>query len=632
MKKAFYKILTLAICLCMIFTLSACKKEAEKVSNTVELRNTSVSFRYSPTCSDWVDVTTDTAIFANDEWAEGDIEIAYFNIKNLGNDMASYKLSLVTTGEIEGAVFGIVKNKRVAYSDKNAAVNDIEGKTYSLTSDYVFSDIIDADNVLTVALVVTVPEREKGGKGNIGVEFSASTIENTENKLIKQNGYLGISGSAFGSVTDSSIKNTIANEDGTFKVTFAENAVSQGAFVYSKITTSSVSDTEASYSLEILSDNEAYSGSAEVAFFAGYGFENLKATLNGNNVSVNYDKFSGILTATVASGGTLTVTHDDASRICGVAVLGTDEIFNTFDEALEYTRNNASGDSLVYLIYGDVMYTVPEGLTVAFAGHNVTLKSVTVAGVNPTSKILISSFSATLPSLPIANGSATINYTNLMFDSAKVDGTMHIDYRGDSDISFTHCTFSRALATRGPKSNVVIDSCVFNAELYEHTLIGYSYYSIKVGSNGTDIKVQFTNNLVTGSWGGINLDWQEADYYVAGNTFANLNCSKPGIQLSRAKTMLIENNVFRDITDENALRFYKAYFAKETTIINNKFDVDYLLHCDNSNAIAEYENFTFEGNTISSTTNIILGHITNDVPEATREHGYTVDTDLNTIE
>ena len=238
--------------------------------------------------------------------------------------------------------------------------------------------------------------------------------------------------------------------------------------------------------------------------------------------------------------------------------------------------------------------------------------------------------SGSLPSLPYASKGIQINYSNLMFDSEKTSDAMHFDYRADADISFRNCTFKRALATRGPSSNVVVDHCVFSCKTVSDTLKGYCYYSVSVIGANT-IRVEFTNNTVTDSWGGINLDWAPADFYVAGNTFANINCSKAAIQLSRATTVLVENNKFSNIKNENVIRFYSAYGASSTHIINNEIDADYLFYSDNPNVISSFKDFRFEDNVISSTTNLTIGHVANASADQVREHGYVVDTSVNTI-
>ena len=145
------------------------------------------------------------------------------------------------------------------------------------------------------------------------------------------------------------------------------------------------------------------------------------------------------------------------------------------------------------------------------------------------------------------------------------------------------------------------------------------------------ITVEFTNNTVTENWGGINLDWSDADFIVSGNTFANITCSKPPIQLSHANTMLIEDNTFTNIKDENVFRFYSGYGAKSTKIINNTIDADYLFQSDKAGAINSLKEFTFEGNTISKTTSLTMGHEANGPADAISPHNYIVDTTANTI-
>lgn len=109
------------------------------------------------------------------------------------------------------------------------------------------------------------------------------------------------------------------------------------------------------------------------------------------------------------------------------------------------------------------------------------------------------------------------------------------------------------------------------------------------------------------------------------------DCSKPPIQLSRANTMLIEDNTFTNIKDENVFRFYSSYNAKSTKIINNTIDAAYLFQSDKDGAINNLKEFTFEGNTISKTTSLTMGHEANGPADAISPHNYTVDTTANTI-
>ena len=235
-----------------------------------------------------------------------------------------------------------------------------------------------------------------------------------------------------------------------------------------------------------------------------------------------------------------------------------------------------------------------------------------------------------------ADDGITVAYTGISFDGDNKlqeggEYFRHFDYRGEADISFKNCTFKKALATRGPDSSVVVENCDFKCPTYEDTFKGYCYYSVqKIG--GGIIDVQIIDNDFTGCWGGINLDWSEADFTVMGNKFGGYNCSKPAIQMSHATNMLVDGNEFSNIKHENAFRFYNGYNGMKTYITNNTFEkVDYLFQSDVPGAMLNLKDFKFTDNTISKEVNLTKGHEANASADSVSPHSYTVDATLNTI-
>jgi hypothetical protein len=385
-------------------------------------------------------------------------------------------------------------------------------------------------------------------------------------------------------------------------------------------------------------DGKDYTGGAEISLLIGYGYQSVEVLLNGNKVNFSYGMYDGRVVFNVTANGVYTIAKSNKIDIKGVVVNGvslqSDNTFASLDEAIDYVVAQPFSDveeNITYFIFSEVKYLVEEGEIISFTGDNAKIKSVSVIGATEDATLIIDGMSGSLPSLPAAEKGVKISYSDLLMNSEKQDDYRCFDYRGNADITFKNCTFKRALAARGPQSNVVVDGCTFACETVEDTHKGYCYYSIPI--IGSDvIRVEFINNQVTKSWGGINIDWGDAEFYIAGNTFSNINCSKPAIQLSRARSVVIEKNKFTDIKDENAFRFYSGYAAGSTHILDNEIDVDYLFHSDYVDAINNYKDFVFKGNVISSRTNLTTGHITNSTPDQIREHGYVVDETLNTIE
>lgn len=640
MKNNILKILSAALCVCICLSFTACGKSndgstssdknasANIPESSVDLDNLNATVRYSADCSDWKSLAPDSDLFGKTEWSSGDVGIVYINIKNQGDTSATFKITPVLSATLDGAVFGVVENKRTAYSNVKNAVVDFAEKDIALSGENSYVKYLKADSSTTLAVAVHIPHESSGGTCGVGLKITATAVNvnSADNGASRQNGKLFVSADTFAVANSNKTDVNLKNDDNSFTANVSKDSLSIGTVISAAVKTTNVSNSSSVYELTL-------SHSAKASILVGYGLENVAVTCNGNAVDSTYSAENGTVTFE-AQSGTYTVSYKDNSNVAGVKVTGSDAMFSDLSEAIEYMNSlgNDVPKNIVFSIFGEVFYNVPNGQALSFVSRNATVDSITVAGANSTAKLTIPSYSAELPSLPTANDSAKILYINLTLDSEKVDGTKHLDYRGNSDISFRSCVFERAISTRGAKSDVVIDRCEFNAKEYDDTHIGYCYYSITVSNAGDKIKVSFTNNKVTGSWGGINLDWANADYYIANNVFSGFNCSKPAIQLSRATTVLIENNVFSNITDENAIRFYKAYGAEKTTITNNKFDVAYLFYSDIPDTISSYPEFVFEGNTISSTTNLTLGHVTNSGPEATLAHGYTVDTDFNTVE
>lgn len=633
MKSSALKYISVVLCLCLLFGLTACKSKKENSVTSDPLNGLDVEFKFSKDFSSWTGIKADSELFrADGKYSAGDVEIVYLNIKNQTNSDINYKLNFsVSSGKSDGVMFGFAEDVRSAFADSSAAVTTVEETSKAVGSGFTWSKILKPESVITLALVVYSPDTAAEMKIKTSVSaLAVSSLENG-NTSTRENGDITVFADCYSIATEGDT--VVVNADASFKATVKAGVLAEGSLLAAKVT-----PKDGGYDIKLTVDGKDYTGGAEISLLIGYGYQSVEVLLNGNKVNFSYGMYDGRVVFNVTANGVYTVAKSNKIDIKGVVVNGvsreSENVFTSFDEAIEYVVGLPVSDveeNITYFIFGEVKYLVEEGEMISFTGDNAKIKSVSVIGATEDATLIIDGMSGSLPSLPAAEKGVKISYSDLLMNSEKQDDYRCFDYRGNADITFKNCTFKRALAARGPQSNVVVDGCTFACETVEDTHKGYCYYSIPI--IGSDvIRVEFINNQVTKSWGGINIDWGDAEFYIAGNTFSNINCSKPAIQLSRARSVVIEKNKFTNIKDENAFRFYSGYAAGSTHILDNEIDVDYLFHSDYVDAINNYNDFVFKGNVISSRTNLTIGHITNLTPDQVREHGYVVDETLNTIE
>ncbi len=633
MKSSALKFISIALCLCLLFGLTACKSKKENSATSDPLNGLNVEFKFSKDFSSWTEIKADSELFrADGKYAAGDTEIVYLNVKNQTNGDINYKLNFaVSSGKSQGVMFGFVEDVRSAFADSSSAVTAVEENSKAVGSGFTWSKILKPESVITLALVIHSPDTAVEMKLKTSVSALAVSSLEKDNTSTRENGDITVFADCYSIATQGDT--VVVNSDASFKATVKAGVLTEGSLLAAKVT-----PKDGGYDIKLSVDGKDYTGGAEISLLAGYGYQSVDVSLNGNKVNFSYGMYDGRIVFNTTANGVYTIAKSNKIDIKGIAVNGVslqiESVFTSFDAAIEYVVGLPVSDveeNITYFIFGEVKYLVDEGEVFTFTGENTKIKSVNVVGATEDAALIIDGMSGSLPSLPEAEKGVKISYSDLLMDSEKEDDYRCFDYRGNADITFKNCTFKRALAARGPQSNVVVDGCTFACETVEDTHKGYCYYSIPI--IGSDvIRVEFINNQVTKSWGGINIDWGDAEFYIAGNTFSNINCSKPAIQLSRANTVVIEKNKFTDIVDENAFRFYSGYSATSTHILDNEIDVDYLFHSDYAGSINNYEDFVFEGNVISSNTNLTTGHITNLTPDQVREHGYVVDETLNTIE
>ncbi len=642
-KRKITGIAVVLLCILQIFSV-ACSSDKKPASpsqnpslNSVELGGLDIEFKYSKDYSTWESVTGESELFrADGAYSAGDTELVYLHIKNHTTSSVAYSVSLRSISK-DGicAMFGFSDGIRTAFSDSAAAVSAI-GDLKEVGSGYIKTEVLSPESTLTFAVAVSVPTNGQGGEMKLRLDFKAEALtEATESGSVLENGKYSVFADDFNIVETADTDTVVSNSDGSFEADFKKGSVGQGSVVKATVTPQAADGNACSYRLGFTENGTQFTGSVSVSLLIGYGLENVEIYSGEQRLVSEYDMYSGKARFDTC-GGDITVKYTQKTDISGVAVKGSDKMFDSFNSALDFAVKNASGDSLNMIIFGRANYTVKNGDKLRFTKEGSTVSQISVVGGNASAEIFITRDSDQAPSLPYADKGAEISYIGISFQSenevmADIDYSHNIDYRANADIYFGNCVFYKALATRGASSNVTVDRCIFKCTTYDDTLKGYCFYQIpKAGSS--DIKVRFTNNTVTDSWGGINLDWSQADFYVSGNMFAGFECSKAAIQLSNAKTAVIKNNSFKDIVNENALRFYKLYGAESTVITDNYFDCDHLLQSDVFGALNGYSQFTFENNTITERTSLTDGHTPNGTADQINQHGYTVDTDKNTIE
>lgn len=640
MKKKFIKLLSVAMCVMLILGMAACSSEKDKKddkSTAVDFGTTKMEFKYSLDRSNWSEVKTGTEMFREGgKYSAGDVEVIYLHMKNHSDFGVYYQISLKNASDNDGgAVFGFVENVSAAFSSADEAKKALGDNAKALNSGYINTSVMGSNSAKTIALVICATndaELKLSLTFNSGYGFA----EGYDNSSSIQNGATLTNANTYGIVDDATVDTTVTNSDNSFVAVIPKNTMAQGTFFPVSLEASCTIEKQLDYTVKF-AEGVQYTNAIELSVLVGYGLEGVEVTFDGTKVESTYNKYSGsVKFSVVPKNAVIKVSYSGVTEINGVLVQGNETVYTTYNDALDSARDNQTFEILTFVVFGRVNYTVTTGQKIYFTGENSQVKTINIIGGNETAEIFITEDSGSVPSLPYAGNGLQINYLNMSFDSGnelQVDGefSRHFDYRGEADISFKNCTFKKALATRGPNSSVVVDNCNFTCPAYEDTFKGYCYYSVqKIG--GGDITVGITNNDFSGCWGGINLDWDEGDFTVKNNKFGGYNCSKPAIQFSHANVMIVENNEFSNITDENAFRFYKNYNGQQTHIINNTFnEVAYLFQSDVPYAMLEFKDFKFEGNTITGTTDLTLGHEANATADKVSPHGYTVDKELNTI-
>lgn len=180
------------LCLILILCSNACtssKKPDETTGSPVqsdqseqtehpEKKEPQVEFRYSFDNKDWTVPKTGDEPFENiREIPSNSGKIVYFNIENHETTPIDYQLKLtMTEGTAGSAEFGYIAPVQAAYETLGAAVRDIiESKP--LDSGYVFSDTLEANQSVTVALVLYCAAGTVGAESRLSISAIVSEAD-----------------------------------------------------------------------------------------------------------------------------------------------------------------------------------------------------------------------------------------------------------------------------------------------------------------------------------------------------------------------------------------------------------------------------------------------------------------------
>lgn len=180
-----------ALCFIMMLCSAACSS-AKESGETTELPTQSeqskqteypektelmTEFKYSFNYTDWTVPKTDDEPFKDiSEIPSNSGKIVYFNIENHEATPIRYQLKLtMTEGTAGSAEFGYIAPVQAAYETLGSAVrNVIESKP--LDSGYVFSSTLEANESVTVALVLYCAAGTVGAESRLSISYDAAAV------------------------------------------------------------------------------------------------------------------------------------------------------------------------------------------------------------------------------------------------------------------------------------------------------------------------------------------------------------------------------------------------------------------------------------------------------------------------
>ena len=179
-----------AVVLCFVMLLcSASCSSSNKSGETTDLPKQSeqtenqgkkelmTEFKYSFNYTDWTVPQTEDEPFKDiSEIPSNSGKIVYFNIENHEATPITYQLKLtMIEGTAGSAEFGYIVPVQAAYETLGSAVRDvIESKP--LDSGYVFSSTLEANQSVTVALVLYCAAGTVGAEAKLSISYDAAAV------------------------------------------------------------------------------------------------------------------------------------------------------------------------------------------------------------------------------------------------------------------------------------------------------------------------------------------------------------------------------------------------------------------------------------------------------------------------
>ena len=190
----FVRSVAAALCFIMILCSAACSS-SKKSGETTELPTQSeqskqteqtehpekkelmTEFKYSFNYTDWTVPKTDDEPFKDiSEIPSNSGKIVYFKIENHEATPISYQLKLtMTEGTAGSAEFGNIAPVQAAYETLGSAIRSvIESKP--LDSGYVFSNTLEANKSVVVALVLYCAAGTVGAESRLSISYDAAAV------------------------------------------------------------------------------------------------------------------------------------------------------------------------------------------------------------------------------------------------------------------------------------------------------------------------------------------------------------------------------------------------------------------------------------------------------------------------
>ncbi len=194
-------------------------------SNSVNLSQLDVEFKFSTDCLNWNEVKADSELFrADGVYATDDVQAVYLHFKNHTNHPVSNKVAFrAITGEFKDATVGIADDIRSAFATAEDAKVAVEGQDNKLADNYVYAVSLTAESTKTVAVLL---KTTTATTVKIRVDYTAIAHgEQTSNTSSVMNGVNVVNANCFGVVDDAKAEAIVINTDKSFKATFSAETI-----------------------------------------------------------------------------------------------------------------------------------------------------------------------------------------------------------------------------------------------------------------------------------------------------------------------------------------------------------------------------------------------------------------------